>query len=123
MLNVHIIHHNRVDEIYENNSYELFPIQVDEQPFGHPLIIEDMPHMAQFVYDFYQEKLQVLHAKLGVSICHLRLIPCVCQTWVEYLPFLFRLIACFPFWPICCMPNVGEYLPFSANPLCMPNLG
>ena len=43
-------------------------MQVDEQPFGRPLIIEDMPHMAQFVYDFYQEKLQVLHAKLGVSI-------------------------------------------------------
>ncbi|XP_072032730.1 RNA helicase aquarius-like [Amphiura filiformis] len=46
---------------------ESYPAQrkVDEQPYGHPLIIEDMAHMAQFVYDYYQEKLQALQAKLG----------------------------------------------------------
>ncbi|XP_071786990.1 RNA helicase aquarius-like [Asterias amurensis] len=39
--------------------------KVEEIPFGQPLIVDDMPHMAQFVYDFYQDRLRVIQAKQG----------------------------------------------------------
>ncbi len=41
--------------------------QWDRSPTGMPLVIEDMPHMAQFVYDFYREKLHQLMSTQGVS--------------------------------------------------------
>jgi len=37
--------------------------RADDAPSTNPLIIQDMPHIAQFVYDFYKEKIAQLAAR------------------------------------------------------------
>ncbi|XP_071832631.1 RNA helicase aquarius-like [Apostichopus japonicus] len=51
---------------------ETFPPRrrVDQNPPGPRLVIEDMPHMAQFVYDFYQDKIREIEAKIGFERRH-----------------------------------------------------
>ncbi len=48
---------------------ETYPAQrkSDETPQGQPLIIEEMPHMAQFVFDFYKEKVSGMMEQQGFS--------------------------------------------------------
>jgi len=49
----------------------LYVYQADQKPSGEPLVLRDMPHMAQFVFDFYQQKLQQLAAQQTVRCCEL----------------------------------------------------
>jgi len=50
--------------------------QADEKPSGEPLVVRDMTHMAQFVFDFYKHKLRRLAAQQAppvsstLCICH-----------------------------------------------------
>ncbi|GBL77335.1 RNA helicase aquarius [Araneus ventricosus] len=41
--------------------HEVYPCtrKSEDEPMGEPYIINDMPHMAQFVYQFYQQKLEL----------------------------------------------------------------
>ena len=48
--------------------------QAEQKPTGNPLVVRDMPHMAQFVFDFYQHKLRQLAAQQTVSCCHRNMI-------------------------------------------------
>lgn len=41
--------------------------KAEQKPTGDPLILRDMPHMAQFVFDFYQHKLRQLAAQQAPS--------------------------------------------------------
>ena len=41
--------------------------QFDEAPEGLPLVIDDMSHMHQFVFDFYKQKVESLMNAHGVS--------------------------------------------------------
>ena len=43
-------------------------LQADEEPQDQPLIIQDMPHMTKFVYDFYKNKVETLVANRGVGL-------------------------------------------------------
>ncbi|KAJ8045846.1 RNA helicase aquarius [Holothuria leucospilota] len=54
---------------------ETFPPRrkVGQPPPGPLLIIEDMPHMAQFVYEFYKDKIQEIEARLGYERRHAQL--------------------------------------------------
>lgn len=58
--------------------------QVGERPTGEPLVIEDMPHMASFVYDFYNNRLQAVQAHLQVDK----------QSWVFSSTFCFVVHVC-----------------------------
>jgi len=42
--------------------------QADQKPTCEALIVRDMPHMAQFVFDFYQHKLRQLATQQ--TVCH-----------------------------------------------------
>ncbi|XP_022090524.1 intron-binding protein aquarius-like [Acanthaster planci] len=46
---------------------EMYPPtkKVDEPRYEPPLVIRDMPQMARFVYDFYQDEIRILQAKHG----------------------------------------------------------
>jgi len=50
--------------------------QADKKPSGEPLVVRDMTHMAQFVFDFYKHKLRRLAAQQAppvsstLCICH-----------------------------------------------------
>ena len=46
----------------------MFFMQVDEPPFRQVLTINDMTHMAKFVYDFYKVKVDQLMKLHGVSL-------------------------------------------------------
>lgn len=52
--------------------------QAEEKPSGEALMVRDMPHMAQFVFDFYRQKLQQLAAQQTVS--EFRLASTDCQS-------------------------------------------
>ena len=47
--------------------YTLIVFQYNQHPQCNPVIIEDMPHMAQFVFDFYKDKVTNLVRAYGVS--------------------------------------------------------
>ncbi|XP_071509741.1 RNA helicase aquarius-like [Diadema antillarum] len=36
-----------------------------QAPFGRVIVIEDMPHMAQFVFDFYNDRMQHMQRQIG----------------------------------------------------------
>ena len=45
-------------------------LQTEDMPRGEPFIVQDMPQMAQFVYDMYRNKIQhMMAAQHLVSIC------------------------------------------------------
>ena len=41
--------------------------QASQSPTEPPLILRDMAHMAQFVYDFYRDRVQQLMSQQGVG--------------------------------------------------------
>ena len=42
--------------------------QNDEAPERPPLIIADMPQMAQFVFDFYKDRVDQLMSQYGMKV-------------------------------------------------------
>jgi len=44
------------------SSTTLF-VKADDRPRSEPVIMHDMPQMAQFVYDFYRDKIRRLAAQ------------------------------------------------------------
>ncbi len=47
--------------------YVYVAFQNNESPEGRTLVIQDMPHMAQFVFDFYRNKVHNMMSQQGVS--------------------------------------------------------
>ncbi|XP_076342913.1 LOW QUALITY PROTEIN: RNA helicase aquarius [Tachypleus tridentatus] len=41
--------------------------QAGSYPIGDPLIIQSMPHMASFVYDFYQHKVNIMREQVAIN--------------------------------------------------------
>jgi len=49
--------------------------QADEKPSGEPLVVRDMTHMAQFVFDFYKHKLRRLAAQQAPPVSSTLYLP------------------------------------------------
>lgn len=57
---------------------ETYPSQRlnSQKPQVRPLIVEDMPHMANFVYNYYTERVKAMREFYDVSFCVKSLVAC-----------------------------------------------
>lgn len=74
--------HLAVNEIYPSTR------PVDQSPAEPPLEVQDMPQMAQFVYDYYIQRVQAM--KSAFYVCSFSF-HCIFIVFFSYLEFSGRL--------------------------------